>query len=511
MNQEIISHINKYYRQVNIEIVLVNVFTWKTGNKIKITKNSTATLYAFTNYLKKEILKRGVKLDNLQLLTAFKFEGDLAGKAHRTTICNIKRSVSINNYNPEDFNHVLLSTAHEMAHNFGLRHDSDNCMCSRKDVCVMYPYIANEIPTEWSDCSIREFRKLFQSEETDCLLDVPVKAKQLSSLCGNGLVEEGEQCDCPTTIDNKQTACSRCCNNCTLRTGAECGSGICCDFNTCKVFKQKKRCRIARSSECDIEEYCDGKSEFCPRDAIVHDGNKCRGGFCYSGRCTTNDQQCKSLWGNDARAANQECYNNNVYGDESGNCGFDVRSKQYIKCREEDKRCGLLQCHTDVVKKIDYPKDYYTTTPARRAVFANRRWSICQTLVVEFEPNEMTSISVPNGNECGDDKMCVEGRCVHRRDILNKNKCRNDCRGLCSNDGVCCYDGTQGIDCSGNISVTSNTKNDQTASNPINNRESTVTSKTNNYEHSSTPATLKTHKSNFLMKPVHSHNRNKKS
>uniref|UniRef100_A0A3B3RDR2 Disintegrin domain-containing protein n=1 Tax=Paramormyrops kingsleyae TaxID=1676925 RepID=A0A3B3RDR2_9TELE len=79
--------------------------------------------------------------------------------------------------------------------------------------------------------------------------------------CGNGYLEDGEECDCGDECS------SPCCNahNCTLKAGAQCAHGVCCE--NCKLKSPGVLCRPA-SGSCDLPEYCDGKSESCPRHVL---------------------------------------------------------------------------------------------------------------------------------------------------------------------------------------------------------------------------------------------------
>ena len=134
-----------------------------------------------------------------------------------------------------------------------------------------------------------------------CLKDLP-KRLMVGTNCGNGFLEPGEECDC-----GPETYCdSKCCNatTCKLMPGAQCAVGQCCDKSTCTIVPRTvdKVCRPALS-ECDLPETCDGSTEFCPKDGYVHDGRECRHGeaFCYAGRCSSYDSQCRLLWGPSGR------------------------------------------------------------------------------------------------------------------------------------------------------------------------------------------------------------------
>ena len=71
-------------------------------------------------------------------------------------------------------------------------------------------------------------------------------------------------------------------------------------------------CRPTQDSECDLEEFCDGSSEWCPLDTYKRDGTPCynRGdAYCYDGKCNSHDSQCHLVWGIDSiRRAEDYCY-----------------------------------------------------------------------------------------------------------------------------------------------------------------------------------------------------------
>ncbi|CDQ94280.1 unnamed protein product [Oncorhynchus mykiss] len=69
--------------------------------------------------------------------------------------------------------------------------------------------------------------------------------------------------------------------------------------------------------------------------------------------CLTLEQQCKSLWGRDGRAAPDLCFQKvNEAGDSFGNCGKDLLGK-YRGCRDRDARCGKIQCVSSASKPLE--------------------------------------------------------------------------------------------------------------------------------------------------------------
>ena len=87
--------------------------------------------------------------------------------------------------------------------------------------------------------------------------------------------------------------------------------GSCCDFDTCSLRLKSTPCRQLRDEECDLEEYCDGTSEWCPSDTYKIDGTPCynRGdAYCYSGKCSSHGSQCHVVWGEGANNSLDICY-----------------------------------------------------------------------------------------------------------------------------------------------------------------------------------------------------------
>ncbi|ESO01518.1 hypothetical protein HELRODRAFT_137559, partial [Helobdella robusta] len=92
--------------------------------------------------------------------------------------------------------------------------------------------------------------------------------------CGDGLVTTGEDCDCGGL---KNDLCSNtCCDpkTCKFTTGSQCSTGLCCDIGSCLLKAAKKVCRPSQH-DCDVEDVCDGQSNFCT-DFVKPDGYMCQ-------------------------------------------------------------------------------------------------------------------------------------------------------------------------------------------------------------------------------------------
>ncbi|GIY83310.1 disintegrin and metalloproteinase domain-containing protein 11 [Caerostris extrusa] len=226
--------------------------------------------------------------------------------------------------------------------------------------------------------------------------------------CGNGVIEDGEQCDC----------------------------------GSIELRPSGHLCRPALT-ECDIPEFCDGRSGQCPSDLYKKNASPCNNGegFCYHGNCPTPDNQCEYLWG---------------YGSLNGNCGTDGRGG-YVKCAEENVRCGSLQCQrgsrTPLVPGMD--KQY-----SRTIVYLGGSEYECKA-VQKFDTSHSNrsraagyniamsggTLSVPDipdlgmvrdGTKCAEEKICVNQTCVSINQFIEPGNCPTSHMGhVCSGHGVC--------------------------------------------------------------------------
>lgn len=94
-----------------------------------------------------------------------------------------------------------------------------------------------------------------------------------------------------------------CFANCTFKPGAACVFGLCCQ--TCQTMPSGEVCR-EESSECDLPEWCNGTSHECADDVCLQDGIPCKGSsHCYRKRRNNHDEQCRQIFGQVAKSANQ--------------------------------------------------------------------------------------------------------------------------------------------------------------------------------------------------------------
>ncbi|XP_067934583.1 zinc metalloproteinase-disintegrin-like VLAIP-B [Watersipora subatra] len=463
-----VNYASALYRQLNMYLVLVGLEVWNEGDKIdNKPANDTEGEYdpdwmlgEFNKY-RHYIISRETPNDSGQLFSALNFTGSTIGKGSSGTICMHTDSggVTYDEY-ANIYTRAASTMAHELGHNLNMGHSNNEeiingkkCECDYPGdpdfhPCLMYSYSNTyKLATKWSECTKDKLAKDLELNLGACLTNEPEKAWKLgnSPICGNFFVEEGEECDCGQPADCN----SKCCNasTCMLFPNATCATGACCNLDTCSILLQSTLCRPSRDSECDLEEFCDGSSEWCPDDTYKLDGTSCynRGNaYCYDGKCNSHNSQCHFIWGHDsARSANDSCYNQlNKDKRYYGNCGWaasDVRDgerpleRDFLACEtEQDRKCGLLHCVFDdennlETRIINYPLVIFPQTI--------HDGSICIISSFDVGYKNYDPGQVPNGADCGNNSMCVNSKCVPVPERVELCSCNG--HGVCNQKLEC--------------------------------------------------------------------------
>lgn len=218
----------------------MGVVVWTDFDEIVFSSNGDITLTNFLHYRREKLIKEHPN-DNAQLLTKFTFENGVVGKALKGPICTYEYSGGVNTEHSNVLGLVATTVAHEMGHNFGMEHDTNECSCA-DERCIMAPSSSTVPPTHWSTCSLDYLALAFEHGMDYCLRNKPARLFD-SPVCGNGFVEPGEQCDCglPEHCDNT------CCNAtaCMLYANASCATGECCDLSVSITYAiEKYMCEI---------------------------------------------------------------------------------------------------------------------------------------------------------------------------------------------------------------------------------------------------------------------------
>ncbi|CAG9794728.1 unnamed protein product [Diatraea saccharalis] len=344
--KDVANIINSVYAPLNIFIALVGVVVWNERDEIQLVENGDETLNNFLLY-RRQTLLADIPNDNAHLITRQKFREGVVGKALKGPICTYEFSGGVATNHSEVIGLVATTIAHEMGHNFGMEHDTEqDCECP-DDKCIMSPSSTSVTPVHWSSCSLKSLALAFERGMDYCLRNKPKRLFD-SPTCGNGFVEAGEQCDCGISVDDGRDPCRGCCHpdTCMLRANATCAAGTCCDLQTCRPKAAGTVCRGA-DRECDLPEYCTGYSEYCPADVHKMDASPCSDNqaYCVRGSCRSHTDQCRLLWGTTGESSHEKCYtSNNIKGNKNGNCGYSRTQQMYRQCSIEDSLCGMLHC-----------------------------------------------------------------------------------------------------------------------------------------------------------------------
>ncbi|XP_050003352.1 disintegrin and metalloproteinase domain-containing protein 25-like isoform X1 [Alexandromys fortis] len=408
----IVDMINMIYRPLDLEVVLPGVEMWNEGNQVTATSIDGFLTY-FCSW-KTVVLNNRIPNDIAHLFVRYDF-GIYLGLAYVGTVCVPSLNCGVDSLIGSDIFQFGLIIAHEMGHNLGMSHDNDYCTCG-KEACLMAE--ANSGIYKFSNCSFAEFWPAYAAVNCMHKEKKPVSQHKLK-VCGNGVVDDGEQCDCGSSEMCKNDPC--CMRGCTLRAGASCAFGLCCKH--CQIMPSATVCRV-QDNECDLPEWCDGHSHECPNDVYLLDGSSCKdGGYCYEKRCHNRDEQCRQIFGKEARSATQRCYREiNSQGDRFGNCG--IFRGAYIRCNDPDILCGRVQCEN--VQVVPLMKAHSTV-----------HWTYlngvtCWGTDYHWGMTIPDNGHVKDGTECGPGHVCMNRKCVSK--LIWVSDCSPE---TCNLKGVC--------------------------------------------------------------------------
>ncbi|KAF0027429.1 hypothetical protein F2P81_020170 [Scophthalmus maximus] len=409
---EIANHVDKLYRPVGVRVMLVGLDMWSHRDQIEVSTNPEITLGRFLEWRQRNLLPR-IAHDNAQFITGVDFDGSTVGLANTNSMCTSKSGAVNEDHNTNPVG-VASTIAHEMGHNLGLSHDTENCVCgssvSRK-YCIMADSVGLVYPNRFSSCSQQQLSRFLEEVSPPCLLDTPSTDRiHGGPVCGNAFLEPGEECDCGTVEECKNPCCNA--STCKLNAEAQCAEGECC--HNCHLKPTGSVCR-SKTGDCDLEEYCTGFSASCPTDAYTQNGLSCnRGkGYCYNGQCPSQQEHCKRLWGPDADVAADACFHLH------GSCKKTLFSQR-------DQSCGTLFCTGGWEFPVTSRKSFYKV--------GNRE--ICNEATLNPEDNYPADLGmVPTGTKCGINMVCYNQRCQDMANI--KVYGMNDCSAKCNNRGVC--------------------------------------------------------------------------
>uniref|UniRef100_UPI00398F1AA5 disintegrin and metalloproteinase domain-containing protein 15 isoform X2 n=1 Tax=Pristiophorus japonicus TaxID=55135 RepID=UPI00398F1AA5 len=447
---EIANQVDAFYRSLNIRVALVGVEVWTTQDPFAIDRSPGDTLNRFLKWRERDLLPR-LHHDNAQLLIGGTFQGGTVGMASQNSMCSKDRSGGVNVDHSVSVLGVASTVAHEIGHNLGISHDTDDRKCTclnpqRLGGCIMEPSTGFLPGQAFSSCSRDDLERSLKQGGAMCLFNFPASVRLFGGQrCGNLYVEEGEECDCGLADECEDPCCDA--RSCRLVLGAECSSdGACCE--NCKMKRAASICRVPLG-DCDLPEYCTGVSPYCPPNVFHKNGHACdnQRAFCYSGACLTFELQCQVLWGPGSVQAHDICFTTvNKKGDKYGNCGGHLNGT-YLKCAEEDAKCGKIQCQGGNDRPVLGSNAEILVTNIK----VDKMEYSCRGTYFNFGDDIADPAMVMPGTVCGERKACIDRKCQDVS-LFGADVCLRRCNnhGVCnSNDNCHCDAGWAPPDCKG--------------------------------------------------------------
>ncbi|XP_027246824.1 disintegrin and metalloproteinase domain-containing protein 26A-like [Cricetulus griseus] len=417
---QIVNGINSYYVQIDIDVILTTLQVWSKQNHVNVEGDIGSVLTNFCKW-KQTNIGNQIRHDIIHLFPRQGY-GMYLGLAYVGAVCT-PNNCAVNSFMSDSMIDMAFIIAHEMGHNLGMLHDSNQCTCGRSS-CIMAPAKSNS--HRFSNCSYEELYRTITRRT--CLYNFPDEAVSISTnltWCGNNIVEEGEQCDCGSYKSCQRDPC--CSQDCMFKPGAKCAFGLCC--KDCKLIPTGTMCRSV-NNDCDLPEWCNGTSPECPEDVYMEDGHLCSGsGYCYKRACHKHEEHCQKIFGKGARSASETCYMEmNKRGDRFGNCGNN--SYNYIQCNSMDVLCGRIQCEN--VIELPHREKHETV-----------HWThfnnvTCWTVDYHFGITITDIGAVRDGTPCGLDHICIDRKCVPKLVLLsNCSAAQCNMKGVCNNKHHC--------------------------------------------------------------------------
>ncbi|XP_040191515.1 disintegrin and metalloproteinase domain-containing protein 33 [Rana temporaria] len=166
-------HLGQIFSKIGFQVFLVGVEIWTQENRAFISETAHSTLQHFLRWRMEELLPRKHH-DNVQLISGAHFRNHALGEAFLGKMCTRGQSGGIIKDTGLSARELAKYVAHEMGHNLGMSHDTENCYCpAAKGKCLLSRRTGCNMNDLFSDCSHRFLNRFLEEKNVTCLKDRP--------------------------------------------------------------------------------------------------------------------------------------------------------------------------------------------------------------------------------------------------------------------------------------------------------------------------------------------------
>ncbi|KAM8939600.1 disintegrin and metalloproteinase domain-containing protein 33 [Pelodytes ibericus] len=166
-------HLNQILLKISFQVFLVGIEVWTQENKANVSETASSTLLHVLEWRRQALLPRK-QHDNMQFISGSKFKNHALGEAFFAKMCSPNQSGGVIKDTGLSPRELAKYIAHEMGHNLGMHHDTEDCYCpATSGKCLLSGRTGHNMNEEFSDCSRRFLDRFLDEKDVTCLKDRP--------------------------------------------------------------------------------------------------------------------------------------------------------------------------------------------------------------------------------------------------------------------------------------------------------------------------------------------------
>uniref|UniRef100_F7A6U7 Peptidase M12B domain-containing protein n=1 Tax=Xenopus tropicalis TaxID=8364 RepID=F7A6U7_XENTR len=158
------------FLDIDFQIFLVGIEIWSEENKVNISDAADSSLLRFLEWREQVLLPR-MHHDNVQLISGVRFKNHILGEAFLAQMCSESHSGGVIRDTGISPKELAKYIAHEIGHNLGMKHDTENCYCPVGPGSCPAPRY--DIHPVFSECSRHSLTRFLEEKNITCLMNPP--------------------------------------------------------------------------------------------------------------------------------------------------------------------------------------------------------------------------------------------------------------------------------------------------------------------------------------------------